>query len=107
MSEMDLKVNAKVRKILTEYNIDVSELRISSTSGSVSIRGELKKLMGVEFKENEVGKLITVLETVILRTKNVKRVLFEVKGWTKHKGKWQQEEQEEEAQQDTGPKWGA
>jgi len=107
MSEMDLKINAKVRKILTEYNIDVSELRISSTSGGVSIRGELKKLMGSEFKESEAGKLIVVLESVILRTKNVKRVLFEVKGWTKRKGKWQQEEQEEEAQQDTGPKWGA
>jgi uncharacterized coiled-coil DUF342 family protein len=104
MSELDLKINAKVRKILTEYNIDVSILRISSASGSVSIRGELKKLMGSEFKENEVGKLIAVLETVMLRTKNVKRVIFEVKGWTKRKGKWQQ--QEEEKEQETGPKWG-
>lgn len=105
MSEMDLKINAKVRKILTEYNIDVSELRISSTSGGVSIRGELKKLMGSEFKDSDVAKLIPVLESVILRTKNVKRVLFEVKGWTKRKGKWQQ--QEEEERQEDGPKWGS
>lgn len=93
VSEMDLKINSKVRKILTEYNVDVSLLRISSASGGVSVRGELRKLTGHEIKENEIGKFISVLETVILRTKNVKRVGFDVKGWTKHKGKWTKEEE--------------
>jgi hypothetical protein len=92
MSEADLKVNSKVRKILTEYFIDLAQLSVSTTSGAVTVRGELRKLTGHEAGEREVLKLLGVLETVILRTKGVKRVTFYVKGWKKNKGKWNKED---------------
>jgi hypothetical protein len=92
MSETDLKMNSKVRKILTEYFIDLTQLSVSTTSGAVAIRGELRKMTGHEATERDVLKLLGVLETVILRTKGVKRVTFSVKGWKKNKGKWGKED---------------
>jgi len=92
MSEADLKINSKVRKILTEYNVDLSQLGISTASGSVTIRGELRKLMGAQMKDSELARFIWVLESVILRTKGIKRVTFSLKGWKKEKGKWSKEE---------------
>jgi len=94
MSENDLKINSKVRRILTEYNVDLSLLNISTASGAVSIRGELRKMTGHEMKENEIPRFIAVIESVILKTKNVKRVSFSLKGWTKAKGKWSKEDED-------------
>lgn len=92
MSEDDLKVNSKVRRILTEHNLDVSALTISSVSGAVTIKGELRKLTAQELNDHDIVRLLTVLETVILRTKDVKRVTFSVRGWKKTKGRWGKEE---------------
>lgn len=88
MSEEDLKINAKIRKMLVENNYDVSLLNISSTSGAVAIRGELRKLTGRALSDHDIVRQLGVLEMNILRTKGVKRVSFHVKGWAKSKGKW-------------------
>jgi len=90
MSEADLKVNSKVRKILTENCLDLSLLRVSTTSGSVRIQGKLKKLSASTLSAREAVMLLGVLETVILRTTGVKRVTFSVDGWEKSKGKWKE-----------------
>jgi hypothetical protein len=91
MSEADLKVNSKVRRILTEHNLDLSLLSISSTSGIVAIKGQLRKLTAQELDGHDIVRLLIVLETVITRTKDVKRVNFSIKGWKKSKGKWAKE----------------
>jgi len=88
MSEADLKVSAKVRKILIENNLDLSRLGISTTSGTVSIRGELKKVLERDISDRDAARLLAVLEGVILRTKGVKRVSFNIAKWEKSKGKW-------------------
>ena len=88
MSEADLKINGKVRKILVESNLDLSSLMIRTTSGSVSIRGELKKIPGRQINDRDTAKLLILLEGVILRTKGVKRVSFSIAKWEKSKGKW-------------------
>jgi hypothetical protein len=93
MSEIDLKINSKVRRILTEYYIDLSLVSISAASGAVTIRGELRKTTGHEVREHEIPRFLSMLESVILKTKNVKRVSFVVKGWQKSKGKWEKEEE--------------
>jgi hypothetical protein len=88
MSEADLKTNSKIRKILVENNYDLSCLSVSTSSGSVSVHGELQKLGGRKLAEHEIGKTLAVLESVILRTKGVKRVNFHIQNWRKKKGKW-------------------
>ncbi len=94
MSENDLKANARVRKVLTEYNVDLSHVKVSTTSGSVRVSGELRKLAGHEMRESEIPRFLLVLESVIVKIKNVKRVSFDVKGWKKEKGKWGKQEGE-------------
>ncbi len=88
MSEEDLKINSKVRRLFVEHNFDVSQLSISSTSGLVNVRGELVKVGLRPLKDHEFIKYLSVLETAALRTKGVKRVIFHLKGWKKIKGKW-------------------
>lgn len=88
MAEADLKINSKVRKILVESGLDTSALSLSTTSGAVRIRGEMRKLSGDRLDDRRVTRLLTVLETTILRTKGVKRVTFSIEKWHKKKGKW-------------------
>ncbi len=88
MSEADLKTNAKVRKTLVEAGLDTSALNISTTSGSVSIRGEFRKFTGGKMNDNAIVKLLGALEVNILRTKGVKRVTFHLSQWNKKKGRW-------------------
>lgn len=94
MSETDLKINSKVRKILTEYYIDLTHLTVSTASGSVTISGEIRKVTGHGIKESEIPKFLSVIESVVLRTKNVKRVTFAIRGWKKAKGKWEKTDDE-------------
>lgn len=91
MSESDLKINGKVRKIFIENNLDTSCLGTSTTSGSVLVKGELRKI-NREMRDRDIVLTLGVLETVIMRTKGVKRVKFAVRNWKKKKGKWQKEE---------------
>lgn len=88
MSEEDLKINSRVRRILVENNLDVSSLSVSTASGAVTVRGELKKVPPREMSEREEARLLGVIETTIQRAKGVKRVAFLVKNWKKDKGKW-------------------
>jgi hypothetical protein len=77
-----------VRKVLVEANLDTTALHISTTSGSVSIRGEFRKLTGHKMNDNAIAKLLVALEVNILRTKGVKRVAFKLERWNKRKGRW-------------------
>ena len=88
MSETDLKINSKVRKILIESNLDISLLSVSSASGAVRIQGKLRKLSTRQMSVQEVAKLLSVLEGIILQTKDVKRVTFSIEEWNKSKGTW-------------------
>ena len=88
MSESDLKTNAKARKLLVEAGLDTSALHISTTSGAVSIRGELRKFSGAAMNDNAVARMLSAIETNLLRTKGVKRVSFSIDNWKKKKGKW-------------------
>lgn len=88
MSEEDLKINAKVRKILVEHKLDLSSIRVITASGAVSIRGEMKKITQRAMTDRDLTNLLIVLENVILRTKGVKRVSFNIKKWERKKGKW-------------------
>ena len=88
MSETDLKINSKVRKILIESNLDISLLSVSSASGAVRIQGKLRKLSTRQLSVQEVAKLLSVLEGIILQTKDVKRVTFSIEEWNKSKGTW-------------------
>ena len=88
MSESDLKTNSKARKTLVEANLDVSALHISTTSGAVSIRGELRKFSGAKMNDNAMAKMLSATEVNLLRTKGVKRVTFSIDNWKKKKGKW-------------------
>jgi hypothetical protein len=91
MSEQDMKINSRVRKILVEKNLNCSFLDTSSRSGVVSIRGEVKKLSGAPISDNQVGKLLLQLETTILQIKDVKRVSISIFGWEKRRGRWKKE----------------
>ena len=88
MSESDMKINSKVRKTLVENNLDLSSLSVSTSSGAVTIRGEMRKLSGREMTDRDVARLLGVLETSLLRSKGVKRVTFDLRSWHKKKGKW-------------------
>ena len=88
MSEADLKVNSKVRRILIENNLDLSLLNVSTSSGAVRIQGQVRKLSTREMSVQEGTKLLAVLEAVILQIKGVKRITFSIEGWEKSKGKW-------------------
>ena len=89
MSEKDMKVNAKVRKILVENNLDLSSLSVSTTSGTVTIRGEVKKLFSRDANPRKVAGILMLLETAILRISGVKRVHFNMQNWKKTRGKWE------------------
>jgi len=91
VSESDLKINSRVRRMLVERHLDTSELSISTTSGVVAVRGTFRKMSGREMNERDVVRMLAVLEINILRTKGVKRVSFTLKGWGKKKGKWVQD----------------
>lgn len=88
MSEADLKTNSKVRKILVEANLDTTVLHITTTSGAVSIRGELRKFSGRKMNDNTAARLLAAVEMNILRSKGVKRVTFKLAEWKRKKGKW-------------------
>ncbi len=88
MSESDLKINSKVRKILVENNLDTASLHVSTSSGVVSIRGEITKFPARKMSERDIAKCLVILETTALRTKGVKRVSFSLRNWEKKKGKW-------------------
>jgi len=88
MSETDLKINARARKILVEANLDVSALHVSTASGAVSIRGELRRCTGGKMNDNAVARMLSAIEVNLLRTKGVKRVSFSLDTWKKKKGKW-------------------
>ncbi len=92
MSESDIKINSKARKILVENNIDLSPLTVRTTAGTVTIRGELKRLPSRKMHDRDIAKLLNVVETILLRTKGVKRVVFSIDSWTKKKGKWRRSE---------------
>ena len=88
MSEKDLRINAKVRRILVENNLDLSVLTVSTASGAVTIRGEVKKLFSREIGDNKFIMLLILLETSIMKVSGVKRVLFYVDNWKRVRGKW-------------------
>ena len=88
MSESDLKINAKARRILIEANLDMAALNVSTASGAVSIRGELRKFSGAKMNASAMKKMLSAIETNLLRTKGVKRVTFSIDSWKKKKGKW-------------------
>ena len=91
MSEQDLKINSKVRKILVEKNLSLSFLETSSRSSVVSIRGQVKKLSGATISDSQISKLLLQLEATIMHIKDVKRVSFSIHGWEKRRGKWKKE----------------
>jgi hypothetical protein len=88
MSEKDLKINASVRRILVEHNLDLSVLHASTTSGSVKIRGQLRKLSLRRMSDRIALRTLGMLETSITRIKGVKRVSFSITNWERKKGKW-------------------
>ena len=88
MSEADLKINSKVRKVLVEANLDNSGVNVSTTSGVVLIRGEFQKFPGIKMRDRDIARMLTVIELNILRIKGVKRVTFSLDKWSKKKGKW-------------------
>ena len=81
MSESDLKTNSKVRKVLVEANLDTTVLSIKTTSGSVLIRGELRKFNGKKMNDNAAVRLLGAVEINIIRSKGVKRVTFKLAEW--------------------------
>jgi len=93
MGEEDLKVNSKVRKILVEAGLDTSVVALRTTSGAVTIHGELRKFSGQKLNDSRITKLLTILETAILNSKGVKRVTFSIEMWRKRKGKWIRQEE--------------
>jgi len=91
MSEQDLKINSRIRKIVVEKNLNLSFLETSSRSGVVNIRGQVKKLSGATLSDGQIAKLLLQLETTIMHVKDVKRVSFSIHGWEKRRGKWKKE----------------
>ena len=91
MSEQDMKINSRVRKIFVEKNLNLAFVDVSTRSGVVNIRGELKKMTGSEMTDSQVAKLIFQLEGTISHVKDVKRVLFSLHGWEKSRGKWKKQ----------------
>ena len=89
MSESDMKINAKVRKILVENHLDLSLLSVSTTSGTVTIRGEVKKLFSGGASPRKVAGKLGLLESAIMRVGGVKRIHFRVEDWQKTRGKWE------------------
>lgn len=88
MAERDLKINSRVRKILVENNLNLCFLGVSTRSGTVNIRGELKKLSGNWISDRQAARFLRQLETAILYVKNVRRVCFSINDWEKRRGKW-------------------
>ena len=88
MSEKDLKINARVRRILVEHDLDLSVLHISTTSGSVLVKGRLRKLSLRRMSDTIVARTLVMVETSILRTKGVRRVSVSIKDWKKKRGRW-------------------
>jgi hypothetical protein len=88
MSADDLKINSRVRKILVEKNLNLSFVNVSTRSGAVSIRGEIKKLSGSQMSDGQTAKFLRHVEETILHIKEVKRVTFSLHGWEKRRGKW-------------------
>lgn len=93
MSEQDMKINSRVRKIFVEKNLNLSFVNVSTRSGVVSISGEIRKLTGSEMTDGQISKLILQLETTILYVKEVKRVTFSIQGWEKSRGKWKKKKE--------------
>lgn len=88
MSEKDLKINASVRRILVEHDLDLTVLSVSATGGSVKIRGRLRKLSLRSMGDSLMVRTLVMLENAIMRTKHVRRVSFSIKGWEKKRGRW-------------------
>jgi hypothetical protein len=88
MSEKDLKINARVRRILVEHDLDLSALYISTTSGSVLVKGRLRKLSLRRMSDAIIVRTLVMVELSILRTKGVRRVSIAIKDWKKNRGRW-------------------
>jgi len=88
MSEKDLKINAGVRRILVEHDLDLTVLSISPASGSVKIVGRLGNFSLRSLSDSIVVRTLVMLEASIMRIKGVKRVSFSIRNWERKKGKW-------------------
>jgi len=88
MSEKDLKINARVRRILVEHDLDLSVLYTSTTSGSVLVKGRLRKLSLRRMSDAIVVRTLVMVELSILRLRDVRRVSLSITDWKKGKGRW-------------------
>ncbi len=76
MSNEDRQVSEQVRRILTSFWIDLSELRFSCTRGTLRFTGILRRLASEERRHPLSAPLIEVLGQEIKRLRGVTRVYF-------------------------------
>ena len=76
MPNEDRHVAEQVRRVLTSFWIDLSELRISSTKGTVRFNGILRRLPSADRRQPLSAPLIEVLGQELKRLRGVQRVYF-------------------------------
>lgn len=90
MSQIDLEINRRVRKVLVRHWIDLGRIGIHSANGSLTLRGTITCLAGVS-QELDASGLENIFRE-INRIENVKRVSTQFENWVEMDGTWKKVE---------------
>ena len=92
MGAADFKINAAVRRVLTQHWISMKKVRYSCIGGIVYVRGFIELMYNAPSRSGEgkslTGEQIGELERAIKRIPNVKRVNFQLNDWEKKGDGW-------------------
>lgn len=86
MSVADLETNRKARRVLVRHWIDLGRLAIRAAAGSISVRGELVRIAGMQ--ENITSAVVETIFSEMKRTTKVKRMQINLTNWANLNGKW-------------------
>lgn len=86
MSVADLETNRKARRVLVRHWIDLGRLAVRAAAGSISVRGELVRIAGMQ--EGITSAVVETIFSEMKRTTNVKRMQINLTNWTSLSGKW-------------------
>jgi len=86
----DLEINNHIRRLLTKRRIDTNKVTYRTTSGSVTLTGQLS-FIGKYLDESEILHEIQVIEDLLKNIVGVKRVTIDFEGYEKDdaSGEWQ------------------
>ncbi len=87
MSNSDLQINVRIRKILASHWIDLRDLHYRAYKGTVRLSGYMKRINGIP--TDVLPMPIPLIEHEVRRIEGVKLVFFDLENFKKNvEGSW-------------------